>query len=81
MPGKPFPESRPACFTLKSVVLIHNKLKQFYMIPNDCVAVVEKSYFVKSKIWVEDSDGNVVFGLGRYRILDAIERLGSLQAA
>ncbi len=51
------------------------------MIPNDCVAVVEKSYFVKSKIWVEDSDGNVVFGLGRFRILDAIERLGSLQAA
>lgn len=51
------------------------------MIAMDCAAVVEKSYFVKSKIWVEDSEGNVVFGLGRFRILDAVERLGSLQAA
>jgi molybdate transport system regulatory protein len=42
---------------------------------------MDKSYFIKSKIWIEDSDGNVVFGLGRFRILDAIERLGSLQAA
>jgi molybdate transport system regulatory protein len=41
----------------------------------------DKNYFIRSKIWVEDSDGNVVFGLGRFRILDAIDRLGSLQAA
>ena len=38
-------------------------------------------YSVRSKIWIVDSDENVVFGLGRFRILDAIERLGSLQAA
>lgn len=43
--------------------------------------MADKSYSIKSKIWIEDSDGNVVFGLGRFRILDAIDRLGSLQAA
>jgi len=36
---------------------------------------------VRSKIWVEDPNGKVVFGLGRYRILEAVRRLGSLQAA
>jgi molybdate transport system regulatory protein len=36
---------------------------------------------LRSKIWVEDLNGEVVFGLGRYRILEAVERLGSLQAA
>ena len=38
-------------------------------------------YCVKSKVWIEDSKGEVVFGRGRYLILEAIERLGSLQAA
>jgi len=38
-------------------------------------------YSVRSKIWIEDSNGKVIFGLGRYRILDAISRLGSMQAA
>ena len=38
-------------------------------------------YHIRSKLWIEDAEGNVVFGLGRYRILDAIDRLGSLQAA
>ncbi len=36
---------------------------------------------IRSKIWVEDPNGKVVFGLGRYRILEAVQRLGSLQAA
>jgi molybdate transport system regulatory protein len=41
-----------------------------------------KSLFrIRSKIWVENPDGKVVFGLGRYRILEAVQRLGSLQAA
>ena len=40
-----------------------------------------KDYHIRSKLWIEDTEGQVVFGLGRYRILDAIERLGSLQAA
>jgi molybdate transport system regulatory protein len=38
-------------------------------------------FSVRSKIWIEDSNGKVIFGLGRYRILDAISRLGSMQAA
>lgn len=38
-------------------------------------------FYTRSKIWLEDSQGNVVFGLGRYRILKAIENLGSLNAA
>jgi molybdate transport system regulatory protein len=38
-------------------------------------------FSVRSKIWIEDSRGEVIFGLGRYRILDAIRRLGSMQAA
>lgn len=33
------------------------------------------------KIWIEDEQGHVVFGEGRYRILEAIDRMGSLQAA
>lgn len=39
------------------------------------------SFSVRSKIWIVDGSGNVVFGLGRYRILDAIRREGSMNAA
>ena len=38
-------------------------------------------FYTRSKIWIEDSKGNVVFGLGRYRILRMIQDLGSLNAA
>ena len=51
------------------------------MISSNYVMEVDKNFFVRSKIWIEDSGENVVFGLGRFRILDAIERLGLLQAA
>ncbi|MDY6903123.1 MAG: LysR family transcriptional regulator [Thermodesulfobacteriota bacterium] len=37
--------------------------------------------YTRSKIWLEDADGNVVFGLGRYRMFEAIHRLGSINAA
>jgi molybdate transport system regulatory protein len=40
-----------------------------------------KSFAVRSKIWIEDMEGNVIFGLGRYRILEIIGRLGSMHAA
>ncbi len=45
--------------------------------------MVKKStaFAIRSKIWIEDREGNVVFGLGRYRILDLIRRLGSMHAA
>ncbi|WP_419659639.1 transcriptional regulator, LysR family [Desulfosarcina variabilis str. Montpellier] len=36
---------------------------------------------VKSKVWLEDRQGRIIFGLGRMRILRAIERCGSLNAA
>ena len=38
-------------------------------------------FAVRSKIWIEDPGGKVIFGLGRYRILEAIRRTGSMQAA
>ncbi len=40
-----------------------------------------RSFSVRSKVWIEDANGQVVFGSGRYRILDAVQRLGSLMAA
>ena len=38
-------------------------------------------FFIRSKIWIEDEEGKVVFGLGRLKILEAVHRLGSLKAA
>ena len=43
--------------------------------------VDKHQFFTRSKIWLEDAQGNVVFGLGRYRILKAIRQQGSLNAA
>ncbi|HBI16353.1 MAG TPA: ModE family transcriptional regulator [Desulfobulbaceae bacterium] len=36
---------------------------------------------IHSKIWIEDKTGHVIFGEGRSRILEAVDRLRSLQAA
>ncbi len=41
----------------------------------------ENRFAVRSKIWLEDSSGKVAFGLGRLRILEAIDRLGSMNSA
>lgn len=41
----------------------------------------KKHFVIRSKIWIEDEQGNVVFGEGRYRILEIVDRLQSLQAA
>lgn len=38
-------------------------------------------FTIRSKIWIEDINGNVVFGLGRYRMLNIIRQLGSMHAA
>ena len=38
-------------------------------------------FFIRSKIWFEDDSGEVIFGLGRLKMLEAIERHGSIQAA
>jgi molybdate transport system regulatory protein len=45
------------------------------------MAKEKTSFAVRSKIWIEDRDGNVVFGLGRYKMLEVIEQLGSMHAA
>ena len=39
------------------------------------------TFKVRSKVWVENEEGDVVFGLGRFRILETVDRRGSLQAA
>jgi molybdate transport system regulatory protein len=36
--------------------------------------------FPRSKLWLQDSEGNVVFGAGRLKILKAIQRNGSIHA-
>jgi molybdate transport system regulatory protein len=41
----------------------------------------QNKFVVRSKIWLEDSTGRVAFGLGRFRILEAIDRVGSMNAA
>lgn len=41
----------------------------------------KQQFQVRSKVWVQDATGNVVFGLGRLRILEAIARHGSLRSA
>ena len=38
-------------------------------------------YTVRTKIWIHDEQGNVVFGMGRTRMLEAIEQCGSISAA
>ena len=40
-----------------------------------------KRFYTRSKIWIEDDKGNVVFGLGRFRMLNAIKEHGSLLGA
>lgn len=40
-----------------------------------------KQLYSRSKIWIEDADGKMVFGSGRLRILKAIEKTGSIHAA
>jgi molybdate transport system regulatory protein len=36
---------------------------------------------IKSKTWIEDESGEVVFGAGRLRILELVARYGSIHAA
>jgi len=36
---------------------------------------------LRTRIWVEDESGGMVFGLGRMRMLEAIDRTGSISGA
>lgn len=38
-------------------------------------------YKLRTKIWIADQADNVLFGVGRVKILEAIERHGSINAA
>jgi len=42
---------------------------------------MKPKFSVRSKIWIEDGSGHVAFGLGRLRILETIDRTGSMSAA
>jgi molybdate transport system regulatory protein len=44
---------------------------------SDCIM----KYGLRTKIWVVDPAGNVLFGMGRVKILEAIDRDGSINAA
>jgi len=39
------------------------------------------SLYIRSKVWFEDGSGGVIFGMGRLKMLEAIERNGSIQSA
>lgn len=45
------------------------------------MAIPSKRLYSRSKIWIEDAEGKVVFGSGRLRILKAIQKTGSIHAA
>lgn len=38
-------------------------------------------FSVRSKVWIVDANGEVVFGLGRLKILEAVDQTGSILAA
>lgn len=40
-----------------------------------------QKFIIRSKVWIEDNNGNVIFGDGRYRILEMIDKHRSLQGA
>jgi molybdate transport system regulatory protein len=40
-----------------------------------------KKFGIKSRVWIEDEEGKIVFGAGRLRILELIEAHGSILAA
>jgi molybdate transport system regulatory protein len=57
--------------------------RQFAFEREDGVAMTSKpgDLTIKSKIWIEDGSGKMVFGSGRLVILLAVQRHGSLHAA
>ena len=42
---------------------------------------VPRKLSIKSRVWIEDEEGKIVFGAGRLRILELVERHGSILAA
>lgn len=89
--GYPVAWGAATCFhggcLLWSVFVIHKKTNAYFMTVfieenrSSAMPPQPNSFSVRSKIWIVDGGGNVVFGLGRYRILEAIRRQGSMNAA
>ncbi len=42
---------------------------------------VPRQLSIKSRVWIEDGEGKIVFGAGRLRILELVENHGSILAA
>ena len=61
---------------MRSIVLPVKKKKKVKKIINQ-----SNSLEIRSKIWIVDENEEVVFGLGRFRILEAVERHGSINSA
>ena len=40
-----------------------------------------QKFIIRSKVWIEDENGNVIFGDGRLRILEMVDRFHSMQGA
>jgi hypothetical protein len=62
-------------------ILAPIQLTYMFRFPGGGMAAKSKKVCVKSKVWLEDREGRIIFGLGRMRILRAIDRCGSLNAA
>jgi molybdate transport system regulatory protein len=43
--------------------------------------LVAMPFKLRTKMWIADSSGNVIFGMGRVKILEAVEQYGSINAA
>ncbi len=41
----------------------------------------KEKFIIRSKIWIENSEGKVTFGLGRFKMLEAIDEFGSMNSA
>jgi molybdate transport system regulatory protein len=41
----------------------------------------EKKYIIHTKIWIEDDQGGAIFGAGQLKILETIDKEGSISAA
>ena len=65
----------------KMAVILVFQLRHFSLCDKKTTMQQWKTFHIRSKIWIEDESENVVFGLGRLKILDAIDRLGSIQGA
>jgi molybdate transport system regulatory protein len=61
--------------TINSILIFRDTLERDYNMKDKPSALK-----VKSKIWIE-LEGEVVFGLGRIRIFEAIEKTGSMKQA